>query len=171
VVPRGYRAGHHIRMIGTAYDGSEEARGALAGAVALARALRAGLRVVWVHEPALAPGAAIGVPGYITPQADLERRAREALDEAVAGLPRGIAAEGVLAIGEAVHELAAQSEDLDVLIAGSRGYGPHRAVLAGSVSGRLVRKAACPVIVVPRGVEAPFEHLLAGARAVTSAGA
>ena len=44
---------------------------------------------------------------------------------------------------------------------GSRGYGPLRAVLLGSVSGRLVREAACPVIVVPRGVEAPLEELFA----------
>ena len=42
---------------------------------------------------------------------------------------------------------------------GSRGYGPHRAVLLGSVSGRLVRESASPVLVVPRGIEAPLEEL------------
>jgi hypothetical protein len=47
------------------------------------------------------------------------------------------------------------------MVTGSRGYGPHRAVLLGSVSGRLVREAECPVIVVPRGIEAPLEGIFA----------
>jgi hypothetical protein len=42
---------------------------------------------------------------------------------------------------------------------GSRGYGPVRAVLAGGVSGRVAREAHCPVIVVPRGVDAPLGDL------------
>jgi hypothetical protein len=45
------------------------------------------------------------------------------------------------------------------MIVGSRGYGPYRAVLLGSVSGRLVREAACPVLVVPRGVTTPLEEI------------
>jgi nucleotide-binding universal stress UspA family protein len=47
-----------------------------------------------------------------------------------------------------------------VLVVGSRGYGPLRAVLLGSVSRRLMTEAHCPVIVVPRGVEAALEALL-----------
>ena len=37
------------------------------------------------------------------------------------------------------------------MVVGSRGYGPLKAVLLGGVSGQLIRSAACPVIVVPRG--------------------
>ena len=33
---------------------------------------------------------------------------------------------------------------------GSRGYGPLHSVLVGGVAGRVVREAACPVIVLPR---------------------
>ena len=62
-------------------------------------------------------------------------------------------------VGDPVRELAAQSGSADLMVVGSRGYGPLRAVLLGSVSGRLVREAACPVIVVPRGVEEPLEEL------------
>ncbi|HZV72143.1 MAG TPA: universal stress protein [Conexibacter sp.] len=36
-------------------------------------------------------------------------------------------------------------------MAGSRAQGPFRRVLLGSVSTHLLRDAACPVIVVPRG--------------------
>jgi nucleotide-binding universal stress UspA family protein len=53
-----------------------------------------------------------------------------------------------------------RSLGLDLLVIGSRGYGPLRAVLLGAVSGRVIRDAACPVIVVPRGAEVPLEALL-----------
>ena len=39
----------------------------------------------------------------------------------------------------------------DLLFAGSRGKGPFRRVLVGSVSTHLLRDAVCPVVVVPRG--------------------
>ena len=39
---------------------------------------------------------------------------------------------------------------VDVLFAGSRGYGPLRRALLGSVSGALVRDAGCPVVITPR---------------------
>jgi Universal stress protein family len=38
-----------------------------------------------------------------------------------------------------------------MLLVGSRGYGPLLSVIVGGVAGRVVREAACPVIVFPRG--------------------
>ena len=43
---------------------------------------------------------------------------------------------------------------------GSRGYGPHRAVLLGGVSRRVSAEAECPVLVIPRGASRPLEDLL-----------
>jgi nucleotide-binding universal stress UspA family protein len=40
--------------------------------------------------------------------------------------------------------------DTDLLVCGSRGYGPARRVLLGGVSARLLRHARIPVMVVPR---------------------
>jgi nucleotide-binding universal stress UspA family protein len=57
-------------------------------------------------------------------------------------------------------ELPAQSESLDLMIMGSRGYGPLRAALLGGVSHALVRKAACPVIILPRGSKPGLGALL-----------
>ena len=51
--------------------------------------------------------------------------------------------------GDVVESLAELTE-VDVLFCGSRGYGPTRRVLLGGVSGRLVRRARRPVVVVPR---------------------
>jgi len=52
--------------------------------------------------------------------------------------------------GRPVSLLQEQSSDLDLLVTGSRGYGPSRAALLGSVSRSLVRNASCPVVVMPR---------------------
>ncbi len=52
--------------------------------------------------------------------------------------------------GDAARELVARSSGLDLLVVGSRGYGPVRHALLGSVTSELMRTAACPVLVVPR---------------------
>ena len=57
--------------------------------------------------------------------------------------------------------LADHSAYLDLLVTGSRGYGPLHSVLAGGVSGRVLRNAQCPVIIVPRGVDAALAGLFA----------
>jgi nucleotide-binding universal stress UspA family protein len=46
--------------------------------------------------------------------------------------------------------LAERSADLDLLVCGSRGYGPVRSVMLGSVSRALAHTARCPLLVVPR---------------------
>jgi nucleotide-binding universal stress UspA family protein len=56
--------------------------------------------------------------------------------------------------GDPVERLADASRGLDMLVVGSRRYGPLRSALLGSVSSRLIDRAACPVVIVPRGVHA-----------------
>jgi nucleotide-binding universal stress UspA family protein len=55
--------------------------------------------------------------------------------------------------GDPAEVLAARSRDLDLLVVGSRGYGPVRQVLIGGVSAELMRRAACPVLIVPRSAD------------------
>jgi nucleotide-binding universal stress UspA family protein len=54
--------------------------------------------------------------------------------------------------GDPAEVLARRSRDLDLLVIGSRGYGPVRHALIGNVSTTVMRTAACPVLVVPRSV-------------------
>jgi nucleotide-binding universal stress UspA family protein len=44
----------------------------------------------------------------------------------------------------------ALSRDVDLIVTGSRGWGPIRRVALGSLSDRLIHHASCPVLVVPR---------------------
>ena len=169
VAPAGFHADddHAIDTIAVAYDRSDEAKSALLAATAIAPALGARLRVVevldpsWIATPALMTGPAYNV----MPHPEIEQPAREHLADVVAALPENMTAEAVVIIGDPERELAAETERVDLMIAGSRGYGPHRAVVLGSVSGRLVRDASCPVLVVPRGIETPLEDLFATATA------
>ncbi len=43
-------------------------------------------------------------------------------------------------------------QTLDLLVLGSRAYGPLRHVLLGGVSAEVMRRAHCPVLVVPRAL-------------------
>lgn len=46
--------------------------------------------------------------------------------------------------------IVAASENLDLLVMGSRAYGPVRAVMLG-VSRQVIARAASPVLILPRG--------------------
>jgi nucleotide-binding universal stress UspA family protein len=61
---------------------------------------------------------------------------------------------GVVAYGGPREELAKFGKELDLLIVGSRGYGPLGRLAHGSVSRYLVGHAACPLLVIPRGAAA-----------------
>ena len=152
VVPRGYADRAGIRTVGVGYDGSDESKAALAAACQLARRLGATLRVIRVFDATrVGTPALMTIPGYVTTAENLEEHARESLDTAVAALPAEVVTESVFAAGNAGRELATLSEQVDVMIVGSRGYGPRAAVLLGGVTHTLLRMAGCPVIVLPRG--------------------
>jgi nucleotide-binding universal stress UspA family protein len=162
VVPHGYRtrADDPFHRIGVAYDGSEEATAAVGSGVELARALGAELELIGV-----ATGGAYGAPGmmggigYVAPPEDVDRIVQEGLDRLRAGLPSDVTAHSMRFAGDPAQKLAERSAALDLLVAGSRGYGPLRSVLVGGVSGRLMRMAQCPVIVLPRGADTPLGAL------------
>ena len=149
-----------ISTIVVGYDGSVEAKAALVGARTIARVRGARLRLVevldamWMGTPALMQG-----PGYILTPDDMEERARKYLGEVASTLAPDVPTDPVVAVGAPEQVLADESKSADLVVVGSRGYGPHRAVLLGSVSGRLVRESSSPVLVVPRGIEAPLEEL------------
>jgi nucleotide-binding universal stress UspA family protein len=152
VAPREYAAGpeDRIRVIGVGFDGQPESVHALHAAEQLALERGATLRVFAV----VAPGDAHTSWSGITAD-NYVRLVRESLGEqlreAVQALDPSVRAASSLISGDPVRELTARSrEGLDLLVVGSRGYGPIRRVVFGSVSGELIDTADCPVLVLPR---------------------
>ena len=154
VATRGYGQNGGTRdlsRIGVAVDGGAESWRALAAGAELARRVDQPLRLITVMEP---PNYVLG--GLLSPldrdeySAYKEREAESVLAEAAERVPDGVRTERVVLHGDPAKELAA-AEDLDVLVVGSRAYGPVKGALLGSVSAKLMGSAACPVMVVPRG--------------------
>jgi nucleotide-binding universal stress UspA family protein len=139
--------------IGVGYDGLPAAHAALDRAAALARARRARLRVLCVVEP---PGAGWASSWAFPPPPSNEDRdaAVRETEQVVAGLAaNGLEASVQILDGSPASELVAASSELDLLVLGSRAYGPIRRALLGTVSGGVTEAAACPVLVVPRSTE------------------
>lgn len=152
VAPRGLygKMPQRLRVIGVGYDGSYEARCALPIAARLTRDRGARLDVIGVVVPPGYHGARVGY-GYDEFVSMLEVEMRERLDSALALVGNDVSTEARLLRGEPGSVLAAVSDELDLLVVGSRGHGPVRRALLGGVSARVMRLAACPVLVVPRG--------------------
>jgi nucleotide-binding universal stress UspA family protein len=152
VAPNGFtRPSTRTADIGVAYGTTPESDDAVRVAAALAGQAGGCLRVLRVDEPA--------------PHNDLaEHHPGERLERALAGRP----AEYAELTGDPAVALASASADLDLLVTGSRSYGPLSAVLLGAVTRRLIRTAQCPVMVVPRTRDAAWSVALVGGMDATA---
>lgn len=152
IVPRGYAKADAIRRIGVGYDGSDESEAALRAGCELARRCQATLRVIRVFDATqVGTPALMTMPGWDSMRDETEAIQRKHFAEAVAAMPTDVAVESVFTTGKPGTELASESWNVDLMVVGARGYGPRAAVLLGGVSHVLIRKAACPVVVLPRG--------------------
>ena len=165
VVPHGWQAGGGIKTIGVAFVDTPEGHEALKGAVALARRAGALLRVLSAGKEK-GFGKTFGGGDALTPAvtyadvASADRvEAEHSAEAAVAGAS-DVEIDYDVSVGDPGDFLVAASERLDLLICGSRGYGPARSVMLGGVSRRVTAEAHCPVIVLARGTEAGLEALI-----------
>jgi nucleotide-binding universal stress UspA family protein len=153
VAPEGFARASRTTpsIIGCAFDGSAEARAALRFAEVLAGQVGGSLRIVGVHHRLTFGDVSVsGSFGYRSAN-DAARDALQAsLTKAARHLDPRVRATVRLLDGDVAATLIAYSSQVDVLVTGSRGYGPVRRVFAGSVSRALVRPASCPTVVVPR---------------------
>lgn len=174
VVPRGYtRPENGVQVVCAAYTRTPEGEDALRAAASLARSGRVALRVIHVVEPKhmqeeahrlmAEQHHAVGAESQYAARTrlDIEAQTRAAVAEAAGDLDADVD----LMIDEPVRALAAASAHVDLLVMGSRGLGPRRSVVLGSVSRRVIERAACPVIVIPRDTEAKSEELLSDVEA------
>lgn len=145
-----------LANIGVGFDRSAASRSAVVLARDIAVALGARLKVITVLEP---PAAWTAFPRWAHDAAvdghGERAAARAGLDALVAALGTNVA--GELLEGEPADELARAGDELDMLVCGSRSEGPLTRLLLGSTSEALVRRAPCPVMVLPGGMS---EHVV-----------
>jgi nucleotide-binding universal stress UspA family protein len=176
VTPHGWEPRGRLDPIGVAYVESEEGLEALRAGHDLARKAGATLRVLTAVSPHL--GIPAGADTYKAGRAGtsaqdvegaLELRAEQGVRSALAQIDGEVTAEVDVFVDDPADALVRVSEHLDLLVCGSRGYGPLRAVLLGGVTRRVIAGAACPVIVLPRGVKAPLAALAAAPGSIGAA--
>jgi nucleotide-binding universal stress UspA family protein len=141
---------------GVGFSDTPESRDALELAARFADSAHAPLKLftaVHIPPPAHPMFAATSV-GYGQWRRERVEYAEKLAVEAIAAVGPAVEPDVVVLEGEPVERLADVSRGLDVLVVGSRGYGPMRSVLLGGVSAPLIERAACPVVIVPRGAHA-----------------
>ncbi|MDQ2676933.1 MAG: universal stress protein, partial [Actinomycetota bacterium] len=153
VAPRGFavRKGA-ILNVGVAFDGTPEAWAALETGIGMAARAHARLAVftVWdlsAHASATAFNTLAA--GELT-NADRDEK-RRVLDLALTRVPEGLPVQGHLLSGVPGDVLAMASDDVDLIIIGSKSYGPIRRAFAGSVASHVLHHAHSAVMVLPRG--------------------
>jgi nucleotide-binding universal stress UspA family protein len=143
VAPLGHAgAAGTIATIGVGYDGTPDCEAALSFARELAAIHGASVSVMTVVEPST-------VAGLLRSSPDEEDYAEE-MAQARAALAKLEGVNGTVVLGWAGEELTSFGEHVDLLVVGSRGYGPIRRLMFGGVATQLASSAPCPLVVMPR---------------------
>jgi nucleotide-binding universal stress UspA family protein len=150
IATRGYADQEpRLEHLTAGFDGPPESSQALHWAVNLAGAGDGRVRLISVHTP-IALGY-ISAGGAFAGESVNQALRRDLTQQHTAAIAaHGERVDGALRNGDAATVLIDASRSSDMLVLGSRGYGPLRAVLLGSVSQAVIRHATCPVVVVPR---------------------
>jgi nucleotide-binding universal stress UspA family protein len=146
-----------------AYDGSEGAKTAIEAAGRLFPNRPAVVASVWRSAAAAMPASLIAIPAGVATRAyeeldkESERQAADKADEgATAAKDAGLdaTASTLLCHGQvwATIIAAADQEDAQAIVVGSRGLSPVKSALLGSVANGVVHHSARPVVVIPASV-------------------
>jgi nucleotide-binding universal stress UspA family protein len=141
VAPVGYSSEPSpvMREIGVGYDASPESE----------HALRVARTLATEFGSKLSAFDAVSIPAYaylgIDPRSinDIVTTTRARIAELGGVEPHA-------AYGDPVEELTLYSASLDLLVVGSRSYGPLRRLVLGSTAQHLARTARCPLLVLTR---------------------
>lgn len=144
VAARGYaEKPQPIQVIGVAYNDSPESNSALEFAKALAQSNGATVKALEVVSI-----PSVAYTGIMPPAIG------ESIDVMLSRATTRMSAlpdvEGKAIYGLPGEELATFSQQVDLLIVGSRGYGPMKRLMLGSTSQHLARHARCSLLALPR---------------------
>lgn len=161
-----------LRRVVVGVDRSAESGAALDLALAVARTTGAELTAVAVVDDRLpATVAPAGMAIELVQWDELVVAQREQSERLVAELTErhsGLACD--VRVGDPAEELAAAADGADLLVVGSRRWGPLARLVIGSTGEELVRESPCSLLLVPRPAEvAPESQPRAAVDAAPSA--
>jgi nucleotide-binding universal stress UspA family protein len=147
-----------FQRVGVGFAASAEGAAALHAGWTLAARSGGELEVIAGAglEPELA-SYAHAAPNYAEVEREIFEQTKAALLSATAELGEEVPIEPETISGDPAEILIERSAELDILLLGSRAHGALRHALTGGVSARVMRKAHCPVLTLPRGVA--HEHV------------
>jgi len=147
IASRGYRhQPHGLEALGVGYDGSPESDVALAAARDLAA--QHDEAKIWALQVVSLEDVRDETPIPADWPEGTSRRIRHTIERL---RELGEDVEGDAVYGGPREELVRFGESLDLLVVGSRGYGPLGRLFHGGVSDYLARHAPCPLLILPRG--------------------
>ena len=144
-----------IRRILCPVDFSEYSRRALDHAIAIARCYEATVTALHVFSPvplaAYGPGPMVFEPMVLIP-VDRDQLLADTKAFIEAETAPGVATEAVVREGNTAAEIVDQATTMsaDLLVIGTHGRSGFERLLLGSVAEKVLRKARCPVLTVPR---------------------
>src|SRR5688572_27257531 len=146
-----------IRRILCPIDFSDYSRRALDHAIAIARWYESTITALHVFSPApveaYGPGPVVFEPTVLTP-VDRDQLLANTKAFIEAAPAPGVAIEAVVREGHTAAEILDQATNMsaDLLVLGTHGRSGFERLLLGSVAEKVLRKARCPVLTVPRGL-------------------
>lgn len=141
VVPKDHRLPEGgVKVVGGAFELGDDGAEALLSAAALASSAGVRLKAITVVDADEAADPA-----------DVEGRVRAMLGATAEGLDLEVEVRS----GDPADEIVAASQDVGLLVIGSRGRRARTAAMLGSVSQDVSARAACPVLILPPGTRAP----------------
>lgn len=129
-------------------DGSADAQAAVASGLDMAKRLNADVTVISIIDvrALISIHQGIGVPDHYSYQ----QKAADAAAESVLEMARkmGVRASAIVRRGDPAYDIIEESRRHDLIVMGTRGRSGVAHFLLGSVAEKVVRFAACPVLVV-----------------------
>jgi nucleotide-binding universal stress UspA family protein len=147
IAPAGYAAQAVLmREIGVGYNGSAESD----------HAVLIGRKIAAEHGARLSAFEAVSLPTYtfLGGPAPVDHALEDLVDDARTRIEDLGGVEAHAVYGQPAEELALFSASVDLLIVGSRDYGPVGRVVHGSTSSQLAHTARCPLLVLTRAARA-----------------
>ena len=133
-----------------AVDGSPESLRASWSAFALARNVGATVTLIHVAQPHLMRSSFDSAPQWREAEADARQAGEQIIDRAraISGLDVPCASEVLFGDPAKTISRRARELDTDLIVMGSRGLGPFKRLLLGSVSTAVSQQAPCSVLIV-----------------------